>query len=158
MERLTRSRCAGFTLLEVMITLVVFIVAFGGLSALLVLNVQSISQVRERSLVVHSLRETAEKVRSAPFKEIVLDYQSYPFAIGEINATGTVQLFLNETEVSQDSQVLGLPRDLDGDGLVQSTDVSATYTLLPVKIEVSWTAQNGPETEALYMLLSQEKS
>jgi hypothetical protein len=38
---------------------------------------------------------------------------------------------------------LGLPRDLNGDGAIDGADHSADYRILPVRVTVSWTGQNG---------------
>ena len=39
---------------------------------------------------------------------------------------------------------LGMPRDLDGDGLVDALDHSGDYQILPVLIEVDWVGPAGP--------------
>ena len=70
--------------------------------------------------------------------------------------TGRVTFILNETAVSQDAQELGFPRDLDGDGEATNKDVSGNYTLLPAKVELSWTDLNGPQTRNLYFFLAEE--
>jgi len=39
---------------------------------------------------------------------------------------------------------LGMPRDLNGDGDIDSLDHSLDYRLLPVQVQVRWTGRNGP--------------
>jgi hypothetical protein len=101
----------------------------------------------------------AETLRASPFGQTAITYGSYSFLVpGLASGTGPVRLFVNETDTSPDARVLGLPRDLNGDGLVATTNVSSSYYLLPIKIEISWSGHGGPETEALYMMLAQESS
>ena len=40
---------------------------------------------------------------------------------------------------------LGMPRDLDGDGVVGNTNVSATARILPVVLELSWQGSSGDQ-------------
>ncbi len=38
---------------------------------------------------------------------------------------------------------LGLPRDLDGDGIVDAADHAANYVLLPVRVRLRWRGETG---------------
>ncbi|MEO0653093.1 MAG: hypothetical protein AAFZ65_20625, partial [Planctomycetota bacterium] len=40
----------------------------------------------------------------------------------------------------------GLPYDLNADGAVDASDVSADYRLLPVVVEIEWTGASGDQT------------
>ncbi len=40
----------------------------------------------------------------------------------------------------------GMPRDLDGNGSIDTDPVDGTYILLPVRVEVSWQGLQGPRT------------
>ena len=40
---------------------------------------------------------------------------------------------------------LGMPRDLDGDGVVGNTDVSATARIFPVVLELRWKGSSGDQ-------------
>ena len=152
----TARRASGFTLLEVMVALSVLMVALLGFGSLLVVNARSYDIASEGTVAVHVLRQTAEKMRSAAFDDIVNSFLGYSFVVTDINAVCTVTLFLNETDTSPDAQKLGLPRDLDGDGQASTTNVSASYRLLPAKISVAWTNQRGAQSEELYLLFAQE--
>jgi len=129
------------------------------------MNARSWNLANEESLVLNALRDTAEKLRSAPtFASILTQYpNNYTFNIndtqaGVINIPVTVTYFLNETLNSGDALKLGLPRDLNGDGDAADTNVSANYKLLPVKIAASWTNLLGSHSEAFYLMLAQEKT
>ena len=49
---------------------------------------------------------------------------------------------------------LGLPMDLNGDGLIDNLDHSGDFVLLPVRLQVQWTGVAGPRTTNLVTLLS----
>ena len=66
-------------------------------------------------------------------------------------------VFTNETANTGDAARLGLPRDLDGDGAISNTNVTANYTLLPIKVEVTWAGMRGSRSESMYFLLSEEE-
>jgi hypothetical protein len=58
-----------------------------------------------------------------------------------------VRVVLDETLTDAElGMALGMPRDLDGDGLQETTDVSATAQLLPIVVEVAYRpARGAPE-------------
>lgn len=68
---------------------------------------------------------------------------------------GTIQIVTDETATDQAlGAQLGMPRDLDGDGLVASTDVRQGARLLPVILRLRWRGQSGVSslTHAFYVL------
>ena len=148
----------GFTLVEVMISLALLATGFLGLAAFYVAGARSYDMTHEDTVVLHALRQVAEKMRGAPFASVSTLYQGYTFAVDGIQGTGSVTIYMNETDTSTDAQALGLPRDLDGDGMATHTNVSGGYLLLPAKISVTWQNPRGPQVRSLYLLLAQETS
>ena len=70
-------------------------------------------------------------------------------------SVGTVRLITNETLSDSALGVeLGMPRDLDGDGLATNNAVTATARLLPVVFEVRWNSPWGEQriTQGLWIL------
>jgi len=49
---------------------------------------------------------------------------------------------------------LGLPRDLNTDGVVDAKDHASDYQVLPVRVRIQWSSQHGPRTIELTTLLS----
>jgi len=49
---------------------------------------------------------------------------------------------------------LGMPRDLNGDGVVDTNDHSLDYRLLPVRIRFDWTGKGGRSTLEIKTLLA----
>jgi hypothetical protein len=53
---------------------------------------------------------------------------------------------------------LGLPRDLDGDSLVDERDHASDYRILPVRVEVEWQSPLGPRRIEMFTMLAPEGS
>jgi hypothetical protein len=70
----------------------------------------------------------------------------FPTAVG---ASGRLEL-----AEDADEPALGMPRDLDGDGLVDAEDHSTDYLLLPVTLRLRWTGANGERTLEVNTLLA----
>ena len=57
---------------------------------------------------------------------------------------GTIQVIIDETTTDADlGLAAGMPRDLDGDGVINNSDVSTFATKLPVVLEVRWQGFRG---------------
>lgn len=151
------DRRSGMSLLDCLTAAALITIGFLGLASGLVSNTRAYARAREDVPVIHTLRELAETVRGAPFGQVAATYQGTTCSIPEIGATGTVTVFVNETDTSPDAAMLGFPRDLDGDGVAATVNVTNKYFLLPIKVEISWTGREGPETRALYTMLAQER-
>jgi len=50
---------------------------------------------------------------------------------------------------------LGMPRDLDGDVLVDDLDHSDDFTLLPVLVRIQWQGRHGPRELRLHTVFSE---
>ncbi len=148
--------CAGFSLLEVLAGLVFVTIGLLGFTALLVSSEKSSEVAAQEFLVASTLSDVAETIRSTPFRDIAANYQNFSINISEIDGTGTVTLILDETDSSRNAQAFGLPRDLDGDGMATQINVAATYGLLPVKVEITWSDSRGTQTRSLRFFLSQD--
>jgi len=155
----------GFTMLEVAVAIFVLIIA---LMALTATNMQShtLEQAnRRQQLAEDAMRTMGERITAFSaaahanpetwattvtealtaggtfgdrFEVVGLDP-----APGE-TTVGTIEVVVDETITDQELGVdLGMPRDLDGDGVVGNTNVSASATLLPVVLRANWWTKNG---------------
>ncbi|MFN0059989.1 MAG: hypothetical protein ACKVX7_16140 [Planctomycetota bacterium] len=149
----------GFTIVEVLIGSVLVITGFVGLAGLQISNERSHANAVVNAHVNSGFRLLAERIRGAPFGDTAGLYQGAVFSVpGLTGATGTATIFLDETLDTAESNMLGLPRDLDGDGAATNPDVSANYMLLPIKLELAWTDPlAGLQTRVMYYLLAQEE-
>ncbi len=146
-------RDVGFTLVEVMAATVLMTVSLAGLGVVFVSSHRSQEMGIEQSVVAHAVRRTVEQMRGEAFADIATLYTGYQFTLNEIGGSGTVTVIVDETATVPE---LGLPRDLDGDGSASSYDVTASYVLLPVRVDVTWPASFGNRTRTLYTFLSEE--
>ncbi len=146
-------RDVGFTLVEVMAATVLMTVSLTGLGVVFVSSHRSHEMGIEQSVVSHGIRRTVEQMRGEAFADIATLYTGYQFTLNEINGSGTVTIIIDEGATVPE---LGLPReDLDGvDGY--SSDLTADYILLPVRIDVTWPDTFGNQTRTLYTFLSEE--
>lgn len=48
---------------------------------------------------------------------------------------------------------LGMPRDLDGDGVISSAPLTGTPLILPVEVRVAWDSSGGPRTISIRKFL-----
>lgn len=72
----------------------------------------------------------------------------------DIADVGSIMAIMDETQADVDLGVnLGMPRDLTGDGLADSADVSGKALIMPVIVRVRWSGRQGDRelTRALYV-------
>ena len=146
-------RNSGFTLVEVMSATVLMTVGLMGLGVVFVSSHRSHEMGTEEAVVSHAIRRTVEQMRGEAFADIATLYTGYQFTLNEINGSGTVAIYVDENATVPE---LGLPRDLNGDGNASSSDVTASYILLPVRIDVTWPDSFGDQTRTLYTFLSED--
>lgn len=163
----TRARRSGYTLLELMIALVVFTIAIGGISSSLASTSALSRATEERGIALDAALSTMEALRAevpgevyVRYNETVLDdldgispgrFFAVPDLVlrpgdpdgfaGEIIFPGDGTQLIEDGIVDDDE--LGMPRDLNGDGAMDAIDHSTDYTILPVRIRVEWSGVRG---------------
>lgn len=158
---------AGFTLLELMLAMVVLTLAVSMLATSMGSLGSIGSQQSERAQASEAARTVLERMRDVPFDEIFARYNNEPtddpegegtapgchFSAGELEIwdtdsdgfVGYVYFPGNGLELREDAshEKLGLPRDLNLDGTIETEDVSENYRLLPVEVRVEWTSRGA---------------
>ena len=166
-KRRPDSRRSGFTLLELMLAMVVLTLAVGMLATSMGSLGSIGSQQSERAEASEAARTVLERMRNVPFDDIFATYNADPaddpdgegtapgchFSAGDLEAwegdedgfVGYIYFPGNGLELREDTthEMLGLPRDLDLDGAIESVDVSADYRILPVEVRVEWTSRGA---------------
>jgi len=161
-KRGSRDR-AGFTLMEVALAVIVLLVGLLALSASAV-RVQGLARAaRERMAAQNALRAKSEEIRSISRAGLadplgwgvhvtnalvgLTSFQVEGLTPCEGQASvGRVALVRDETASDAELGVeLGLPRDLDGDGLATHSGVAGSARLFPVVLEVRWTSAWGEQ-------------
>lgn len=178
------SRCrwgsrAGSTIVESAIALAVVVLALVGFSRAVISSVVTAEQQAEASLALEAARAVIETLQAATFEDVYALYNANQdddpagapgpsFAVEGLrplddDADGLVGEILFPTagtggglELREDvdDASLGMPRDLDGDGAIDSNDHSTDYALLPVLVRVRWRSSSGPARMELRTLLA----
>ncbi len=152
----------GMTLVEILIAISFLSVALLGLLLTITASL-TLNQVnREETLALNAARNKVSEMQdAADFSTVYATYSVSPnntFNIAGLdNASGSI-LFPQEGGVLKEDigdPTLGMPRDLNGDTLVDGADRSGDYTVLPVRIRIQWTGIKGDRSIDFQALLTQ---
>jgi hypothetical protein len=161
--------------------IVILLVGVLGFSRSLIGTAREAQKAREADRATQAAREVLEKIDAEAFAEAFRRYNADPnddpggpntapgasFAVaglsalpgdpdglpGEVvfptaaGAPGALRENVNNPE-------LGMPRDLNGDGVVDALDHSTDYKLLPVIVRVRWQGSAGPGSVEISTLLA----
>jgi len=177
------DRLHGLSLVEVMIASVVMAVALLGLSRSMISSVRVTASNRETSVALEAAQQAIEHLQAKTFSEIFslynADSEDDPdgeigdgptFAVegltapdddadgvpGEIifpvASNGSGELRENAVNFA-----LGMPRDLDADGKIDTANHSDDYALLPVLVRVAWRTATGASRSIEVMTVLSER-
>lgn len=168
-------------MVELMFAVVILAVAVCGLSSSILSSMVLDRVNRETTVAQQAAREMLERIHGEEFREVFhafdavagnyggLDVEQGPgFAVPGLDArvgdpdglVGRVEFPTLDVggvqELREDvaDADLGMPRDLDGNGLIDAVDVSATYVLLPVRVVIEWRGVRGDRQLTLESVLS----
>lgn len=170
---------AGFTLLELIMGATILAIGVCGLAATLTYSMTLAQTNRESAEARIAAKEILELVRAVPVEDVFATFNSVKeddpvtdgiapgdtFVITRSSEEGTTSSYTARVEFPVDDQggalredvddpLLGMPRDLNGDGLIDSENHSDDYQVLPLRITVLWSGKNGPrEFEICTVLL-----
>jgi len=150
-----RSGEGGFSLIEIAVAGSILAIALAGLAAAYTTFTKLNALNGERMIAANAAREMFEELKQTRFGDLVNTYGPNSPSHGNFAVTaltvraadqdrmvGRITLHTSEAE---NFPALGLPRDLDANGAVNSPsgnglspDVSTTYALLPVTIWIEW--------------------
>jgi len=171
------------TMVELVLVIGILAMAFGMLTSTMVANDRQRQINRESALAAEAARDVFERMRNAEFGELFATYNANPAddpggagsapgntfsvpglelpagspraAVGEIVmpalAPGGGAWELREDVVDE---ALGLPRDLDGDSLIDDRNHAFDYMLLPVRVELEWDGLYGPRRLSVSVLMA----
>lgn len=158
----------GFTLIEVSLALTVLLVAMLTATAS-TLRAHSLRRTnRERVQAQNAVRAAAERLQSlaagaqddalgwgaAVINGVAANGEVAPtFDVPELTAVdgelsvGTIVVVTDETRTDAELGCdLGMPRDLDGDGLATNANVTGTALVLPAVVRARWRGSRGAQT------------
>lgn len=148
---LQRPRRAGFTLLEVVIAMTILIVSMGGMLSSMLASEKLGQTNEERQLAIHAAEGMIETLQGQDFNALFTTFDGRTFEVpgldpqpgamvpGRIDFPGTGGVLREDVSDAG----LGMPRDLNADGVIDGLDHSGDYTLLPVRIQVAWRGKAG---------------
>lgn len=155
-RRTDAARRSGFTLLETVTGLAFLTTALLGLGTVLVMSYRAQDTAEEQTLVNRRIQRLFEEIRSADFDEAASTFQGHDFTIDGLPSRGRVTILLDETDTSPAAVAMGFPRDLDGDGASDTTNVADSYVLLALYVDVAWSGTDGVQNDRFYAFLSDE--
>ena len=172
------------TLLEIAVAMPIVLVAMGMLVQILSVGIGLRRTARESRLANARAQDVLEEMRNENYRDIVRLYNADPFddpmgpgtapgstfsvdglttleatPLGQVILptlnTGTEVVPVWETREDMALDDLSLPRDLNGDILIDDQDHSDDYTILPVLVRLQWQSPSGPRTYELQTLLTE---
>jgi type II secretory pathway pseudopilin PulG len=173
------GREGGWTFVEVMIALVVLTVGVVSFLVSLTSSMQLSAAGHERDLATNAARQVIERMRTETFARIFSLYNEdanddpggvgtapgADFDVAGLKAApsdgdgkpGKIVFPVSGTELREDisDSLLGMPRDLNADTIVDSADHAGDYLVLPVVVRVEWVGIAGTETLEIRTLLTE---
>jgi prepilin-type N-terminal cleavage/methylation domain-containing protein len=166
----------GFTLIELLVAATVFALVAGAICSSLIASTALNRTSRETILAMEAASNTLEALKGSPLEEVFARYNASSaddpasgaspgaaFAVAGLDVSADdADDFAGEIEFpgkggelreDDDDAELGLPRDLNGDGAVDTSDHAADYRLLPVRVVVEWTGKTGARRLELVSVL-----
>jgi hypothetical protein len=171
------------TLIELVLVLGILALAFGMLSSTLMANSRQRSVNRESAAAAEAARGVFEDMMNVDFEDVFATYNADPaddpggagtapgdrfdvIGLSALEASpdgmeGQVVLpaltFLpDEWELREDfvDEDLGMPRDLNGDSIIDDLDHADDYLILPVRVELEWMGRFGPRRMSVSVILA----
>jgi len=177
-RRPLRAARAGFTILEVLVSSTVFMLVAGAVVTTLVASSALNDANRETVLAAQAAESMLEQLKGAAFSEVFARFNATKgddpaagvspgssFAVHGLSAraadadgqVGRIEFPGDGLELREDvkDDDLGLPRDMNRDGDLDTTDHADDYRILPVRVVLEWHGISGNRTIELVSVLVQ---
>lgn len=172
----------GFSLLEVMVAFSISAIGLLSFSQAIVGAVALKQATAEQALASNAARQLIESCNSVPFEEVYARFNSDPAddpaaglivggkfsveglqvrsddvdgMVGSIEFPGS-SLLVGSEQLREDAVDVGLgvPMDLNGDGVIDASDHSGDYLLLPIRVRIEWRGRGGDSKIEFKTILS----
>ena len=173
--------CRGLTLIEITITLAIIVSVMLGFCQALLGSMNASRANRETAVATDAARQMIETLQAADFEALFAtnnsvagdDPEGLPARLaafevpglnprqndadglcGEILLPEITEGGVSELREDLEDRALTMPRDLNGDGLIDSLDHSGDYAILPVVIRIDWRGPTGPSRVQFKTIIS----
>lgn len=153
------------TLMEVMVSVLILTVAVQILSSILSASISYTTMKEERGLAIQGAMNVIEEMHATPFPDIFVCFNQAPgddpdgagtahghqFDVPGLDPVdgqqfvGTIRMpeFRGTFKETIEDDTLGMPRDVNGDFLLDDDDHADDYLILPVEVIVRWKGRYG---------------
>lgn len=173
------SRRGGFSLLEVVVVMAILAISLSLFGTTLGASLRLDPVGREKAIAAEAARSKLEEMRNHPFAQVFALYNDDPaddpagagtapgscFAVQDLSPPiagacvgritfPTIGKGLRE-DLADDN--LGMPRDLNGDDVVDSESHAGDCIILPIRVTLEWTpasGKSGKRNFTLYTMFS----
>ncbi|MEM7262877.1 MAG: hypothetical protein AAF488_12870 [Planctomycetota bacterium] len=155
MKRSGERRC-GVSAMELMVGATILLVGVLGYVSTTLSSSSAVNATHERDDVRIVLENWAERLRSGEFGSLYRDYHQFEIPVSSLksddgrSARLSIQCFVDETDIPRE---FGSVKDLDGVPSERSRDVSMTYRLLPIRLELTYPRGEGERTAEIHLLV-----
>ncbi len=167
-----RSATRGFALVDVAVSLFIVLATVGGLLGVVFSALKASEANQETARANAAAAEIAESLLQTPFQQVFTTFTSATPPVMPIpgleprrndpdGQVAEVRFPAVQTaggvELREDvvDEALGMPRDLNGDGAIDSLDHSGDYLILPVHIRLDWEGGGGQRAVQAGLLLTE---
>ena len=180
LERIVGNRrgTRGMTLIEVTVAMVVLTISVFMLTSTISSSLGQSATKYERGLASDAARNLFEEMRNTAFAQLYARYNSDPsddpggpgtapgnkFSVAGLTPVpGDPDGFVGEVLMpgagpalreDANNPTLGLPRDLNGDAMIDDKDHAGNYIVLPVGVRIEWKGKSGKQSLTLFTLFS----
>lgn len=159
------ARRRGMTLVEIVVVMAILTVAAGIFAQTMSAASRMDPLTQENNLAAEGARVMLERMKAGEFRDIYALYNANPaddpggpgtapgctFAIPGLapatvgGSVGRIEFPTLGDELREDviDAALVMPRDLNGDGLVDGANHAGDYAILPIRVRVQWASRYG---------------
>lgn len=167
------TRRAGFSLVEVAVMLVILTIALGMFARTMASAKKLDPVATETAIAASAARSALEQMRNHAFQDIFVLFNSNPnddpggvgtapgphFTVEELKPksgvawVGTISFPSLESALREDVEdpMLGMPRDLNADGVIDSANHAGDCMILPIRVRLEWIAKNSQSVRTFEM-------
>jgi prepilin-type N-terminal cleavage/methylation domain-containing protein len=159
-HRFTRHARRGFSLLEIAVTITIITVSLAMFAQTMASSKKLDPIASESAIAASAARTVLEEMKNQDFGQLYRLYNALPgddpggagtapgstFTVADLTplmpgaSVGTISFPTSSGQLREDmtDAQLGMPRDLDADGVVDDANHANDYLLLPIRIRIEW--------------------